>query len=141
MGNALTADGLIDLYHQVKSPYRVGGVWGMNSTTLGQVRKLKDGTSGQYLPTTAGIAGAPATTLLGRPVLEVPDMQDVGAGAFPVVFGDFKSGYRVFDRIAASILRDPYSQAAKGMTRFHGRRRLAAGVSKAEAFRKLKISV
>ncbi|WP_374634397.1 hypothetical protein [Ferrovibrio sp.] len=37
-------------------------------------------------------------------------------------------------------MRDPYIQAAKGMTRFHCRRRVAAGVGKAEAIQKLKIS-
>jgi HK97 family phage major capsid protein len=39
-----------------------------------------------------------------------------------------------------SLLRDPYSQAANGMTRFHARRRVAAGCVKTEAFRLLKIS-
>lgn len=60
--------------------------------------------------------------------------------AYPIIFGDFSQGYRIFDRVALSILRDPYSQATKGMTRFHGRRRVAGGVGKAEAIRKLKIA-
>lgn len=136
----VTADGLIQLFHDLPSAYRTNGVFMMNSTTLGIVRKLKDGTSGQYLLLTQGIGNAPATTLLGRPVVEAPDMPDVGAGNFPIVFGDFRQGYRVFDRVNLSILRDPYSQATNGMTRFHGRRRVAGGVAKAEALRKLKIS-
>lgn len=132
-------DGLIDLYHAVKTPYRANAVWGMNSTTLGAVRKLKD-TTGQYLLAMAGINNSPVTTILGRPVVEMPDLPDIGAGAFPIVFGDFANGYRIFDRISLSVLRDPYSQATNGMTRFHGRRRVAAGVGKTEAIRKLKIS-
>ena len=72
----------------------------------------------------------------GRPVVELPDMPDVAGNAFPIVFGDFGNGYRIFDRVALSILRDPYSQATVGMTRFHGRRRVAGGVGKAEALRK-----
>ena len=135
----VTADGLIDLYHALKAPYRANAVWTMNAATLGAIRKLKD-TTNNYLVTISGLAGAPATTILGRPVLEMPDMPDIGAGAFPVVFGDFRSGYRVFDRVAISLLRDPYSVATKGKTRFHGRRRVAGGVAKAEAIRKLKIS-
>ncbi|NUB09719.1 phage major capsid protein [Azospirillum sp. Vi22] len=135
----VTADGLIDLYHTVPSAYRANAIWGMNSNTLAKVRKLKDST-GNYLLATAGIAGAPATTLLGRPVVEMPDLPDVEPDSFPVVFGDFAQGYRVFDRIALSVLRDPYSQATNGMTRFHARRRVAAGVAKAEALRKLKIA-
>jgi HK97 family phage major capsid protein len=138
--SAIKADGLIDLYHAIKAAYRANAVWGMNSTTLGTIRKLKDG-NGQYLLAMAGINNAPVTTLLGRPVVEMPDMPDIEANAFPVVFGDFMQGYRIFDRISLSILRDPYSQATNGMTRFHGRRRVAAGVGKAEAIRKLKIAV
>ena len=67
-------------------------------------------------------------------------MPDIAGNAFPAVFGDFSQGYRVFDRIALSVLRDPYSQATSGMTRFHGRRRVAGGVAKAEAVRKLKVA-
>ncbi|KIZ41437.1 MULTISPECIES: phage major capsid protein [Rhodopseudomonas] len=132
-------DGLIDLYHAIKAPYRANAVWGMNSATLGAIRKLKD-TQGNYLVAMQGINNAPVTTLLGRPILELPDLPDVGSGAFPIVFGDFSQGYRIFDRISLSILRDPYSQATNGMTRFHGRRRVAGGVGKAEAIRKLKIA-
>jgi len=140
-GNAssFTADSLLDLYHSIPSAYRGNAVWGMNSNTLATARKLKD-TAGNYLLATAGLAGAMATTLLGRPVVEMPDMPDVGANATPIVFGDFGQGYRIFDRVALSVLRDPYSQATNGMTRFHGRRRVAGGVAKAEALRKLKIA-
>lgn len=135
----ITADGLIDLFHAVPTPYRGNAVWMMNSTTLGAIRKLKDGT-GNYLVLTAGLAGQVTTTILGRPVLEAPDMPDVAGGAFPIAFGDFSAGYRIFDRIPLSILRDPYSQATNGMVRFHGRRRVAGGIGKAEALRKLKIA-
>jgi HK97 family phage major capsid protein len=133
------ADALVDLFHGIKPPYRANAIWAMNTTTLGIVRKFKDG-QGRYLINIAGLDNTPVTTLLGRPVVEMPDMPDVGANAFPIIFGDFSQGYRVFDRVSLSILRDPYSQATNGMTRFHGRRRVAGGVGKAEALRKLKIA-
>ncbi len=132
-------DGLIDLYHAIKAPYRANGTWGMNATTLGAIRKLKD-TNGNYMVAMAGLNNTPVTTLLGRPIVEMPDMPDIAGNAYPIVFGDFSQGYRIFDRISLSILRDPYSQATNGMTRFHGRRRVAGGVGKAEAIRKLKIA-
>lgn len=111
----------------------------MSSTTLGTVRKFKDG-QGRYLVNIAGLDNTPVTTILGRPVIEAPDMPDVGANASPIVFGDFSQGYRIFDRVSLSILRDPYSQATKGFTRFHGRRRVGGGVGKSEALRRLKIA-
>ncbi|KAA0680289.1 phage major capsid protein [Roseomonas genomospecies 6] len=136
----VTADGLIDLFHAVPTFYRTNGVWVLNSATLGVVRKLKDGTTGQYLLMTQGIGNAPVTTLLGRPVIEAPDMPDVAGNAFPIVFGDFGQGYRVFDRIGTSILRDDLTQRTKGKVRFHARKRVAGGVRKAEALKKLKIA-
>jgi HK97 family phage major capsid protein len=133
------ADALIDLFHALKPPYRANGIWAMNSTTLGTIRKFKDG-QGRYFVNIAGIDNVPVTTLLGRPVVEMVDMPDIGANASPIIFGDFSQGYRIFDRVSLSILRDPYSQATNGMTRFLGRRRVAGGVGKAEALRKLKIA-
>lgn len=133
------ADALIDLYHGIKTPYRANAVWGMNSATLAVIRKFKD-SQGRYLVNTEGLDNTPVTTILGRPVIEMPDMPDIGANASPVIFGDFSQGYRIFDRISLSVLRDPYSQATNGMTRFHGRRRVAGGVGKPEALRKLKIA-
>jgi len=55
-------------------------------------------------------------------------MPDIGSNAFPVVFGDFSSGFRIYDRVGLSILRDPFTQATSVFTRFHARRRLAPGV-------------
>lgn len=135
----ITADSIIDLYHAVPTPYRANAVWSLNSTTLGTIRKLKDG-NGQYLALVQGINGAPVTTILGRPVVEMPDMPDVAGNACPVVFGDFKQGYRVFDRVGFSILRDELTQRTKGKVRFHARKRVAGGVRKAEALRKLIIA-
>jgi HK97 family phage major capsid protein len=112
----------------------------MNSQTLGTIRKLKDGSTGTFLLMTSGLGNSPSTTLLGRPVIECPDMPDIAGNAYPVAFGDFSQGYRIFDRLAISVLRDPYSVATNGLTRFHARRRVAGGVAKSEALRKLKIS-
>jgi HK97 family phage major capsid protein len=37
-------------------------------------------------------------------------MPDIGSNTFPLVLGDFASGFRIYDRITLSLLRDPYSQ-------------------------------
>jgi HK97 family phage major capsid protein len=67
-------------------------------------------------------------------------MPDVAGNAYPLAFGDFSTGYRIYDRVALSLLRDPYSQATVGLTRFHARRRVGGAVVRAEAIRKLKIA-
>ncbi|MCW2246211.1 HK97 family phage major capsid protein/HK97 family phage prohead protease [Azospirillum fermentarium] len=132
-------DSLIDLFHALPSPYRTNAVWGMNSTTLGACRKLKT-TTGEYLLSMTGLAGSPVTTILGRPVVELPDMPDVAGGAIPIIFGDFAQGYRVFDRVGFYLLRDDLTQRTKGKCRFHARKRVAGGVRKSEALRKLIVA-
>ncbi|CAN7481281.1 phage major capsid protein [Mesorhizobium sp. LjNodule214] len=132
-----TADGLINLMYALKPAYRANGVWMANGTTIAALRRLKDSTK-QYIWQPSIQAGEPAT-LLGRPIVEAPDMPDIAAGTFPVIFGDF-TRYRIYDRVAMSILRDPYSQATSGKVRFHARRRVGGANTQAEAFRKLKVS-
>jgi HK97 family phage major capsid protein len=109
----------------------------MNRTTIGAIRKLKD-SDGRFLWQEPLSAGNPAT-ILGRPVVEFVDMPDVADNAIAAVFGDFRSGFRIFDRVAPSVLRDPFSIATTGQVRFHGRRRVGGAVSKAEAFKFLKV--
>lgn len=134
----VTADGLINILYDLPAPYRNKSAWMMNGTTLGAIRKLKDG-NGQYL-WQAGIAAGQPETILGRPVVEAVDMPDVGAGLTPIAVGDFKQAYRIYDRVGMSILRDPYTMATSGLVRFHARRRVGGDVVKAAALRKLTIS-
>ena len=135
---AITVDGMIDLFYALNPAYRMRGAWMANGTTLAALRKLKDG-DGQYLWQPGLQAGQP-DMFLGRPVLEATDMPSIGAGTYPVAFGDFASAYRIYDRVNISLLRDPYSVATSGLTRFHARRRVGASVVRSEAIRKLKIS-
>jgi HK97 family phage major capsid protein len=108
----------------------------MNGNTLAAVRKLKNGTTGEYIWQPALVAGQPET-LLGKPVMEMVDLPDIGDGKFPIIFGDF-SAYRIVDRLALSILSDPYTQARKGTTLIHATRRTGGRVLQAARFRKLK---
>lgn len=133
----LSADALINLLYALPATYRNAGSWAMNGTTLAALRKLKDG-QGNYLWQPAYVAGQPET-ILGRPVVEMLDMPDVAADAFPIIYGDF-SAYRIVDRIGLTIKVDPYSLATNSMTRFHANRRVGGAVLQAARFRKLKMA-
>ncbi|ABE62535.1 phage major capsid protein, HK97 [Nitrobacter hamburgensis X14] len=141
-GNASTlgtnpADTIIDAFYALPAFYRGRSVWMMNSKTIATVRKLKDGTTGSYL-WQPGLAASDPSTILGRPVIEDNTLDDVGSAAEPIVFGDFASAYRIYDRVALSLLRDQYSQAANGLVRFHARRRVGGALVLADALRKIK---
>ncbi|MEG8220124.1 phage major capsid protein [Sphingomonas sp. HH69] len=141
-GNASTlgsdpAGTLIDAFYALPAFYRNRAAWMMNGGTLAAIRKLKDAGTGAFLWQPALTAGQPET-ILGRPVIEDPTMDDVGSAAEPIVLGDFASAYRIYDRVALSVMRDPYTVATSGKVRFHARRRVGGGVVLAEALRKIR---
>ena len=128
---ALTADGLLSVYYGIKTDYARAAVWMLNRSTIGQIRRLKDG-DGEYL-WAPGLAGGVPNTINGAPYVEAADMPDVGASAKPVAFGDFRRGYVIVDRIAMEMLRDPYTQATSGAVRMIFRRRVGGQVVLPEA--------
>lgn len=134
----LSSDALITMMYALPATYRNRGTWTMNGTTLAAIRKLKDG-AGNYLWQPAYASGQPET-ILGRPVVETKDMADIAANAFPIAFGDFKSGYRIYDRLDLIVRPNPYLLATEGKIRFHARRRVGAGVVRPGALRKLKMA-
>ena len=136
----VVADELIDFYHSLPSPYAANGTWIMNRQTIALVRKLK-ASDGLYLwqGPLGPLSASNPVTLLGSPVIEFPDMPAPSAGNICIAFGDFKSGFRIFDRVSLSVLRDPYSQQTAGNVRFHARRRVGGTVTKAEALRLLQL--
>lgn len=131
-------DELIAMMYAMPATYRNAGTWVMNGTTLAHLRTLKDG-DGRYLWQPSYQAGQPET-ILGRPVVEAIDMPDIATGEEPIIFGDFKRGYRIYDRLSLGILPDPYSQRTNGLMRYHARRRVGAGVVRPDAFRKLAMA-
>ena len=135
---AISTDNLMDLVHGLKSEYAANATMMFNRATLGIIRKLKD-TAGQYIFQTgfSGQSGAP-NTIIGIPYVEAPDVADAASGAKSVLIGDFRRGYMIVDRVALSVLRDPYSQASTGLVRYLARKRVGGEVVLAEAMRVLK---
>lgn len=134
----LSADALIRMMYKLRGRYRNKGVWLMNGDTLGVLRTLKDG-EGNHIWKRDYTAGQPET-ILGQPVLEAEHMPGIAANATPILFGDFKAGYRVYDRLDLDTLGDPYTQRINGMYRIHARRRFGAGVVRPDAFIKLRMA-
>ncbi len=132
----VTPDSLVDVVYRLKPTYRKGAVWGMTATTTAVVRKLKS-SSGDYLWSDSLAAGQPPS-LLGFPVVEMPELDEVGAGKEPIVFGNFLSAYQIVDRFGIRILRDPYT--TKGRVKFYSTMRVGGGVTGFDALKILKIA-
>lgn len=130
------ADALISTYFALKQAHRNGATWLMSDPTMEAVRKFKD-KDGKYifaLPT--GAAELP--TILQKPVRTDDNMDAIGAGKFPIAFGNFKRGYLIIDKFGIRVLRDPYTN--KPYVHFYTTKRTGGGVTNFEAIKLLKIS-
>lgn len=130
-------DALIDLIYSIKQGYRQNARFLMNKSLQATVRKLKSKTEELYLWQPPVQAGQPAT-LLGYPITDDDNMPDIGAGAFPVAFGDFRRGYLIVDRFGVRVLRDPYTN--KPYVHFYTTKRVGGGVQNFDAIKLLKIA-
>lgn len=121
-GNASTlgtnpADLLIDAMYSLPAGYRGRGSWLMNGKTLAAVRKFKDGTTGVYLWQPAYAAGQPET-ILGRPVIECPDMDDIGAGTTPIIRQGWVTQAPALNELERVILADHLIHAGHPVLRW-----------------------
>jgi HK97 family phage major capsid protein len=136
VADAILPDSLISLTYGIKRGYRKNAKFYMNDQTIAAIRLMKD-KNDRYLFIDP-IAGEPAR-LLGYEVVSCPDMPDIEADAFPVVFGDMIRAYLIVDRIRMSIQRLGERWAEFGIVGFLGRRRVGGQVVLPEALVKLEI--
>lgn len=105
---------LIDLQVALRRQYQPNAKWAMNSTTMGQLRKLRD-TAGQFLWQPSLQVGVP-DMLLGKPVIIWEDMPNYAGGALPVAYGDFRRAYTLAKIGGMSMIRD--NVTVPGFTNF-----------------------
>jgi hypothetical protein len=138
-GRERPGDGIIDTFHDLPSEFAQNARWLLNRKTLGAVRKLKDSQK-RYLWEPSPAAGLPST-ILGAPYTETPDMDDEGAGKFPMAVGDWRRAYTLLDRVQLAVVRDELTKASVGQVKFVARRRVGGKVVLANAARLLKCDV
>lgn len=134
---AITSDALIDLVHALPAVFHANARFGMNRSTVAVVRKLKDA-DGNYLWQQSYVAGQPST-LIGYPVIEIPDMPNIAANAVPILFGDFQRSYLIVDRIGTRVLRNPYLNPP--YVNFYTTKRVGGGLLNPEPMRGLRVAV
>lgn len=129
-------DKIRTLKYSLHSKYRANAKWVMNSSTELAVSLLKDG-EGRYLWAASTTEGSP-TMLDGKAIVNDETMPDIGAGAYPILFGDFRRGYTIVDKSQIHVIRDNIT--TKGFVLFYTERRVGGGVVLAEAIKPLKIA-
>lgn len=131
---AVTTDEIVDLVYSLPSERNANAKFFLNRSSLGKVRKLKDG-QGNYIWQPTYVAGQPST-LQGYPVVEVPGMPNMTTGLVSILFGDMEATYLVIDRIGIRVLRDPFTN--KPYVGFYTTKRVGGGVQNPEYMRFIK---
>lgn len=129
---------VIDTFYSLQSAYASNGSWLMTRQMMGRIRAAADTTTRGALWSDGLADGTPAR-LLGRPVFEAVDMDDLVDNAtapddtFPVAFGDFRAAYQIVDRIGVQLMRDDYTGADNGIVKIRARRRVGGKLLQPEA--------
>ena len=136
---AVTADGYIDLVYSLPAQYRANAVHILARTTLRDSRKLKDGDS-RYVWQPGLVAGQPQT-LAGYPVYESENMDTVAANAYVDIFGSWRDGYIIVDRVGMTVKRvEDTTTTGTNQVALFARRRLGGQVVAPWAFSALQCS-
>ncbi len=137
VAGGFTSDNLIDLIYSLKSGYRQNAAFMMNGLTVSKARKLKD-SDGNYL-WQPGLQQGQPSALLGYGIEENEDMPDAAADANAILFGDFKRGYTIVDRMGTRTLRDPFTN--KPYVGFYTTKRVGGMLTDSNAIKVLTLSL
>lgn len=124
------------LMASLKEPYQSNAVFGMNRASWGEVTQLKDDNGNYLFNLIDNFKTGDTFVILGKNVILMSDMPDTVADAVSVIYGDFREGYTIADRIGLRLIRD--SLTAKPYIKFYTTKRVGGAVSNYEA---LKIMV
>jgi HK97 family phage major capsid protein len=126
---AITADELISLQFSADGLVRQlpGSGYMVNTSTLGAIRRIKDG-DGRFV--LDPVVGGP-TTILGLPVFENPAIASIESAAKPVFFGHWPSVKISTTGIDVAVSQDAFF--ANDITAFRYITRLGAGVANGAA--------
>lgn len=130
-----TADGLQGVQNALFETHQGNSVWGLKRASFLPITILK-GSDGQYLFSRNLLAEGSPMVLLGRPVVFMDDMPAVANDAEAIVYGDFRPGYTIVDRIGIRVLVDPLTE--KPYVKFYTTKRVGGAVTNYES---LKIGV
>lgn len=130
-------DDLITLIYALKQGYRASARFMMAGLTVAHIRKFKDA-DGNYLWQPGLQAGQPSS-ILNYAIVENEDMPAIAADAKAILFGDFRRGYTIVDRMGVRVLRDPYTN--KPNVGFYTTKRVGGMLVDSSAVKALTLSV
>ncbi|MGB8644033.1 MAG: phage major capsid protein [Anaerolineae bacterium] len=144
---AVTAAEVMSLYYKLPTEYQDSVIWTMATATHGAVRSLGAPAYGFAFAGNGGFNGGAGDG--GFPngsgwlvdnrskVFTTGAMDSLAASHKPISVMNPSAGYALVDRKGLTVLRDPYSQAAKGLVNVWFYARFSGGVVNATAIQNL----
>lgn len=134
---AVNFNGIIDLIDSLFDPFQSNANMLMKRQTRTVVRKITDA-DGRFIWEPSHQRGVPPE-LFGVPVMTAVHLDAAtGSGNVPIIFGDFRQGYQVVDRLGLRVVRDEITDERFIFFRF--RRRTGGGVKQFQAIKRYKLS-
>lgn len=138
----IVLDDIYDLIGALKQGYEQNAQFKAHRLTIQLLRKLRSDSgagagTGQYLWQPSNQIGVPAT-LAGFPISQAPELSSTpeAASAESIVFGDFRKGYKIVDRMGIEIVRDNLTQYP--YVKYNSHKRTGGGTNKGEALKILQ---
>jgi HK97 family phage major capsid protein len=130
-----TTDAIVTLVYALPAMFQPNAKFFANRLSMAALMKLKNG-QGNYIWQPAFQAGQPAT-LMGAPIVDLPDMPAVASGNAALLYGDMRRTYLVVDRMGTRVLRDPYTN--KPFVQFYTTKRVGGAVNNPQAMKAIVI--
>jgi HK97 family phage major capsid protein len=141
--DVITTDDMLDVEYELPAQYLAGAAWLMNRKTEKVVRMFRpavnSGYYGNYMWQPSLLVGQP-NSFDSFPIYNQADMNypaDSVALKNEVIFGNFKAGYRIIDRMGITLQRLDELYAEAGLVGFKVHKRTGGGVIRTDAFRAL----
>ena len=128
-------DKIIDLVQALRSPYRQGAVFVMNSATATRDPQVQDRPTARSCGSRGWRRGSrtPCSAIRWSRPRTCPTSRRT---ALSIAFGNFKAGYLIAERNETKILRDPFTN--KPFVHFYATKRVGGQVMNSEAIKLLK---
>ncbi len=136
-GTEVTPRMLLELINSLDEGYLANASFLMSRGTLSAIQSLQD-TSGRFI-WQQSLTDPLQQSIFGIPIVISSHMPEIGADSLSIAVGDFKSAYKIVDRLGINLLRDPYTD--KPFVRFYAVKRVGGDVVNPAAVKFAKFSV
>jgi HK97 family phage major capsid protein len=131
--SAFTYTGLVNLQAALKEDYQANATFLIQRATIANLLTITDGIGRPIFNMTFDKTAGLEQGIMGRPLRFGADVPAVSAGALAMIYGDFRRGYQIVDRMGIRVLRDPYS--SKPNVLFYTTKRTGGAVVNFEALK------